>query len=130
MPRPTPPWVGAAGAGVAIADGGGRAEGGTRVGAGGVGEDLGPVSAGRGAAAPRFRRSSARTSSAGTVKEIPWALGWTEQLMPINSPSRFKRAPPEFPRLIEASVWKRPWSVVPAGSAAVRPVAETMPTVT
>ena len=47
--------------------------------------------------------------------------------MPINSPLRFNSAPPELPRLMEASVWikfSRPSRFNP-----LRPNAETMPEV-
>ena len=55
-------------------------------------------------------------------------------LMPINFPVRFTRAPPEFPGLMAASVWRRPLKVraLPSGAVTlmVRSLAERTPTVT
>ncbi len=82
------------------------------------------------AAAPRLRSSIRCTSSAGTVNAIPWPLAWIAELIPMSSPSTFRSAPPELPRLIDASVWMRPWSVWPLEKVAVRPFADTMPIVT
>ncbi len=48
-------------------------------------------------------------------------------LMPINSPLRFDRAPPEFPRLMEASVWIKFSNLQDFNP--LRPNAETMPEV-
>jgi hypothetical protein len=48
-------------------------------------------------------------------------------LIPISSPLRFSSAPPELPRLIEASVWMKFSS--PSRFRPLRPRAEIMPEV-
>ncbi len=45
------------------------------------------------------------TSSIGRANPIPWAPARTATLMPISSPSTLISGPPEFPGLMQASVW-------------------------
>ena len=64
----------------------------------------------------------------GIAKPMPWPAATIAVLMPITLPSTFRSGPPEFPGLIEASVWmKLSFWVTPTR---VRAVAEMMPTVT
>ncbi len=65
---------------------------------------------------------------AGIAKPIPWPVATIAVLMPMTSPRRLTRGPPELPGLIEASVWMK-FSYV-AMPTSERPVALTTPTVT
>ena len=64
----------------------------------------------------------------GIENPMPCPLATIAVLMPITWPSRFRRGPPEFPGLIDASVWMKLSYV--ATPTRVRAVAETIPTVT
>ena len=52
-----------------------------------------------------------RATATGTAKPMPWLPDdpWARMavLIPINSPRSFTSAPPEFPGLIDASVWMK-----------------------
>ena len=43
----------------------------------------------------------------GIENPMPCPLATIAVLMPITWPSRFRRGPPEFPGLIDASVWMK-----------------------
>ena len=70
--------------------------------------------------------------SIGIAKPTPSAVPvvlWICALMPITRPSPSKSGPPEFPRLMGASVWIAFATVNPDVSESIeRPVAETTPT--
>ena len=70
--------------------------------------------------------------SIGIAKPTPSAVPvvlWIWALIPITRPSASKSGPPEFPRLIGASVWIAFATVKPDVSESIeRPVAETTPT--
>ena len=75
--------------------------------------------------------NTARDMFEGTAKPMPTlppAGPMIALLMPINSPRRFTRAPPELPGLIDASVWMK--SSKPSGESPLRPSALTIPDVT
>ena len=66
----------------------------------------------------------------GIAKPIPSAVWATAVLMPTTSPCASRRAPPELPGLIAASVWMRLLIWVPSWTWMVRPNAEMIPAVT
>ena len=68
------------------------------------------------------------TMLAGMANPMPCPVATIAVLMPITSPRRLTRGPPELPGLIEASVWMK-FSYVAIPTSA-RPVALTTPTVT
>ena len=43
----------------------------------------------------------------GIANPMPCPVGLTAELMPIASPRALTRGPPEFPKLMEASVWRK-----------------------
>jgi hypothetical protein len=64
----------------------------------------------------------------GMAKPIPFPEATMAVLIPITSPAMLTSGPPEFPGLMEASVWmKSSYVVMPTSE---RPIALTTPTVT
>ena len=64
----------------------------------------------------------------GMAKPIPWPDERIAVLIPITSPWALSRGPPEFPGLMDASVWmKFSLGTIPTSD---RPIALTTPTVT
>ncbi len=63
------------------------------------------------------------------AKPIPWPAVTIAVLIPTTSPFALRSGPPEFPGLIDASVWMKSSPPSRSGSA-LRPVALTTPRVT
>src|SRR6184192_721241 len=64
-------------------------------------------------------RMTSRAWLIGIENPIPWPAATIAVLMPITLPSRFRSGPPEFPGLIDASVWMK-FSYVAADAVARR----------
>ena len=76
--------------------------------------------------------SRSRTVLMGTANPMPRLLGRSltiAVLMPMTSPRRFSRGPPELPGLMAASVWMTRWGL-PGTWRNGLPTALTTPTVT
>ena len=74
-----------------------------------------------------------RMVSTGTAKPIPLDAPEGEMIIvfiPMSSPAESRSGPPEFPGLMEASVWIISRMVTPPAPGMLRPRALTMPVVT